>query len=68
MNRQQWKGISEKNKEMGQRKLWKDGDRHVQCVSQIDYASGSMLLWDICNNVKFNFRLTNKVLCIILKR
>ncbi len=60
------------NKEIGpKRQWWQDGDDNKQatkCVDQDNSGSGSMVLEERRNNLRFNFGWTNKVITYHLKK
>jgi len=60
------------NKEIGpKRQWWQDGDDNRQatkCVDRDNSGSGSMVLEERRNNLRFNFGWTNKVITYHLKK
>lgn len=63
-----WKdGDKGRQKTCMKRQCWTygDGDKLVaQCVHRNDYGSNNMVLWKTNNDLRFNFKLINKMLCI----
>ncbi len=64
LDKQQWRGGWWRK---AKRQCWKDGDgdkQVAQCVHWNDYGSNNMVLWKTLNDLRFNFKLVNKMLCI----
>jgi hypothetical protein len=59
--------VKEGEKACVKRQCWRDGDGDkwvTQCVHWKDYGSNNMVVWEICNDLRSNFKLINKMLCI----
>ncbi len=68
-NKQQWKGDGEgRRKDMHEKTMlkrwWWRETSDTMCTSNFDYGSNNMVLWEICNDLRSNSKLINKMLCI----